>query len=416
MGASTSGGSVSFTPSQLHLERYADVLVNYALGEGTGIAAGDVVHVVAPESAKPLYVEVCRAVWRSGGHVIGQYLPDDDREHNLSRDFYTLAGESQLTFLPKRYRRGLLDDTDHMVYIRAEKDPRALGEVDPAKLLTHRRSLRPVLEWRMAKENAGQFHWTAASYATEGMAQEAGMPLEEYWEQIVQACFLDQPDPKASWRHVAEQIGRYTTWLTGLPIDRLHVEGADVDLWITLGERRRWIGGGGRNIPSFEVFTSPDWRGTEGRIRFSEPLYIYGSLITGIELEFSEGRVRSARADQNQHLLEEMVATENADRVGEFSLTDARLSRITRFMADTLYDENVGGPYGNTHLALGRSLDICFDGDPATLWPDEAARLGFNDSATHTDIVSTTDRMVTALMRDGSEQVIYRGGQFTLED
>ncbi len=203
--------------------------------------------------------------------------------------------------------------------------------------------------------------------------------------------------------------------LDALPIERLQVRGSDVDLQLTLGEKRRWIGGGGRNIPSFEIFTSPDWRGTEGWIRFSEPLYEFGSLITGIELEFQQGSVSRAAAAENEDLLLEMLNTENANRVGEFSLTDARLSRITRFMADTLFDENVGGPFGNTHIAVGKALPHCYDGDPEKLTTEDWERLGFNDSVVHTDIVSTTDREVTAVMHDGSRRTIYASGRFQLD-
>jgi len=85
-------------------------------------------------------------------------------------------------------------------------------------------------------------------------------------------------------------------------------------------------------------------------------------------------------------------------------------------MADTRADENVGGPFGNTHLALGRAIHACYRGDPGPVSAEEWDALGFNDCATHTDIVSTTDRTVTAVLRDGSEQTIYASGQFTLED
>jgi aminopeptidase len=126
--------------------------------------------------------------------------------------------------------------------------------------------------------------------------------------------------------------------------------------------------------------------------------------------------VTRAGAAQNEELLTEMVATEGADRLGEFSLTDSRLSRITHFMAETLFDENVGGAFGNTHLAIGNAIQFCYDGDPELLSSDDWAALGFNHSAIHTDIVSTTDRTVTAIMRDGSERTIYAAGQFTLDD
>jgi aminopeptidase len=110
-----------------------------------------------------------------------------------------------------------------------------------------------------------------------------------------------------------------------------------------------------------------------------------------------------------------MIATEGADRVGEFSLTDRRFSRITRFMAQTLYDENVGGEFGNTHIALGRSYQDAYDGDPATLAGADWEQLGFNTSSVHTDIVSTTRRTVTASLRGGEERVIYRDGEFVLD-
>ena len=81
-----------FQPSQEVLERYADVLVNYALGGGAGVKPGEVVRISAQEAAKPLYVELHRAVWRAGAHAIGHYQPDEDGDWNLARDFYTLAG------------------------------------------------------------------------------------------------------------------------------------------------------------------------------------------------------------------------------------------------------------------------------------------------------------------------------------
>ncbi|HET8977026.1 MAG TPA: aminopeptidase [Solirubrobacteraceae bacterium] len=403
-----------YDPSSDHLERYAALLVDYALGGGDGIARGDVVLINAPDRAKAFYLELCKAVWRSGGHVLSGYRPSDDGESAVTRAFYEIADDEQLDFFAASYWKGVIDQSDHLLHIMCESDPHALRDVPPAKIMRSRQARRPLQEWQVAKEDAGALTWTIGLYGTEGMAAEAGMGIEEYWEQIIAGCFLDDPDPVGRWREVNAQITAHCEALNALPIERLHVEGEDIDLWLTVGERRRWLGGGGRNVPSFEVFTSPDWRGTEGRIRFSEPLYIYGSLIRGVELEFRDGRVVSSRADENEPLLREMLSADGADRVGEFSMTDARLSRITRFMANTLYDENTGGRFGNTHLAVGRALTPCYDGDASTVSKEEWERLGFNDSVVHTDIVSTTDRTVTATLSDGTQQVIYRDGQFTV--
>ena len=340
--------------------------------------------------------------------------PDDDANYNLARDFYEVASDAQIDFFPARYRRGLVDEIDHMVALISDADMHALEGVPPAKIMRRGESMKPWMEWRAEKENAGKFTWTLGLYGTPAMAAEAGLSEADYWQQISQACFLDEDDPIARWREVTAQINDYKTRLNALDIDRLHVLGEDVDLRITLGEARQWVGGSGRNIPSFEIFTSPDWRGTEGWIDFNQPLYRYGNLVKGIRLEFKGGRVVDATAEVGEELIKEMVATANADKVGEFSLTDSRFSRITKFMAETLYDENVGGPYGNTHIALGKSYLDCFAGDPSTIDAAEADRLGFNDSSVHTDIVSTTDRTVTATLRDGSDVVIYADGQFQL--
>jgi aminopeptidase len=121
-----------------------------------------------------------------------------------------------------------------------------------------------------------------------------------------------------------------------------------------------------------------------------------------------------AKAKENEKLLKEMIATKGANKIGEYSLTDRRHSRITKFMAETLFDENMGGKYGNTHLALGMSYRDTYAGDVSKLTTKEAERLGFNDSSVHTDIISTTRRTVTAHLKDGSTKIIYKDGEFIL--
>jgi aminopeptidase len=405
---------MTYGPPPEVIERYAKLLIDYALGGGGGIKAGDVVRVIANEDARPMYVELCKAVWRSGGHVIQDYGVADDTETGLDRAFIELASDEQLDFLPEKYMRGVFDEIDHYVVVVGDRDPHASDGVDPERKMRHARASGPVFAMVMEGIASGTLTWTGALYGTPAMAAEARLSLEEYWGQIIKACFLDDEDPIARWREVNDQIEAQAKWLSSLPIERLHVLGEDVDLHITLGEQRKWVAGGGANIPSFEVFTSPDWRGTEGWIRFNQPLYYHGPLIEGIELKFERGEVVSATAMTNEELLKQMVAGEGAGKVGEFSLTDSRISRVDHFMANTLYDENTGGRFGNTHIALGFALpSVCFAGDPATLSDEESQRLGFNVAASHTDIVSTTDRTVTATLSDGSELVIYEDGKFT---
>ena len=101
-----------------------------------------------------------------------------------------------------------------------------------------------------------------------------------------------------------------------------------------------------------------------------------------------------------------------ACRLGEFSLTDRRFSKIDRFMAETLYDENYGGRYGNMHIALGSSYADTYAGDPSELTPALRRKLGFNDSALHWDLVNTQRKRVQALLKDGRRVCIYEDGLF----
>jgi aminopeptidase len=412
---------MSYMPSDTILKKYADVLVNFALGGGKGIKKGDVVRISSSESAKPLYIMVCNAVVDAGGHVIGNYGPDDEqgdkrRNISVSRYFYEHASPEQIRFFPKNYLDGLAGQIDHSIFILADADPHALKGIDPKKILMRGIALKPFKDLLNKKEWKGKFTWTIGMYGTPAMAREAGLSEKAYWDQIIKACFLDQKDPIAKWKATYRDIEKYRSRLNNLSpkIERLHAKGPDMDLWVRLGEKRHWHAGSGRNIPSFEIFTSPDWRGTEGWIRFNQPLYRYSNKITGIQLWFKNGRVVRSSAKTNENLLKQMIATPGADKVGEYSLTDSRHSRITKFMAETLFDENMGGRFGNTHIALGMSYRDTYAGDVSKLTDREAKRLGFNDSSVHTDMISTTRRTVTAYLKDGSTKIIYKDGRFVL--
>jgi len=161
---------MTYTPSQEILERYASVLVEFALGGGEGIRAGEVVRVSAPESAKPLYLELLKAVWRAGGHVIDGYHADEEQRGGGSRAFFELASDAQIDHFPARYLRGLIDEMDHQVSVIADADPHALETVDPARIMRRGEALREVMDWRGEKENEGRFSWTLGLYGTPAMA------------------------------------------------------------------------------------------------------------------------------------------------------------------------------------------------------------------------------------------------------
>jgi len=403
---------MAYTPSDEILDKYAKVLVNFALGGGTGIKPGQVVYLQSPLSALPYYRALRKNIIDSGGMIING-LSDD--MSGAAKFFYEHASQQQLTFFMDKYFKGLVGQVDHRIAVIADHDVHEMDKVDPKKMMLAQKSMKPLIQWFDKKEHDGKYTWTLALYGTPSMAKEAGLSEKEYWDQIIKACFLDYDNPIAEWRKVTKEVKRVAKKLSDLNINKVHIKGKDVDLHVTIGKQRDWLGGGGRNIPSFEVFTSPDWRGTEGWIRFNTPLYYYGPKVEGIELQFKAGRVVKATAQKNQKLLREMLSTDpGASQLGEFSLTDKRISRITKFMAETLFDENIGGPYGNTHIAVGRSYLDTYRGDAGKMTKTQEKSLGYNESVIHVDMFSTTDRTVTATLPGGSQKVIYKNGQFTI--
>lgn len=398
-----------YVPSKKILQNYAHVLVNFALGQKEGILKGEVVECIVPDIAKPLALELQNAILRAGGHVLMRIVPT-----GFDKDYFELATQEQLTFFPAEHLKTRADLIDHSIGILADPHPHELSETEPAKIMTARNSKKAYRDWLNHKENNDNFTWTLALWGVEAKAQIVGLTLEEYWQQIINACFLDAADPIAEWRKVNTLQTSIKNALNELSIESLHMTGADMDLTVKLGPERLWAGGTNRNIPSFELFTSPDWRGTNGWIKFSEPVYRYGNVIEGARLEFTGGIVTKATATRGEQILTEMLKTENANKLGEYSLTDRRLSHITHPMAETLYDENIGGRYGNTHVAIGMAYKDCFRGNPGVVTEAEWQNMGYNDSAEHTDIISTTDRTVTATLPDGTQKIIYVDGQFTV--
>ena len=398
-----------YTPSQKILEKYADVLVNFALGGGKGIKKGEVVFLQVPESAKQLLKALRITVLKAGGNPITNYIPD-----NFSRDFFDYADERQIKFFPTKYLKGKIDEMDHVISIIAEVNKYELKGVDPKKIMLNGLSMKPYMDWRNEKENKGRLTWTIAMYATNAMAKNAGMSLGKYWEEIIKGCYLNEKDPINKWRQTFAEIERIKTKLNSLDIQKLRIYAKDTDLIIGIDKNRKWLGGDGRNIPSFEIFISPDYSQTEGFISFSEPLYRYGNVIKNIKLKFKNGSVIESEASEGGEILKEMIRTKGANKVGEFSLTDKRFSKITKFMGETLFDENMGGKHGNTHIALGSAYKDSYPGNPSEIKKDDWNKIGYNDSSVHTDIISTTNRTVMATLSDGQDMLIYKNGQFTL--
>ena len=397
-----------FTEKQL--ERYADVLWwGLTTARKAPFKKNDIVLIRFHRPAVRLAEVIYAGLLSRGMQPVQRMSPTITME----RDFYLHASNRQLVFLPPGEKE-LMAHLNGSIYLHAPESITHLGDVDPQKIgkaAVAQKTLRDILNLREAR---GRFSWTLCVFPTAELAVQAGISLEEYSRQVIKACFLRKADPVAEWRHIFENARTIKKWLNSMKIKYLHVESDHIDLEITPGEKRQWIGISGRNIPSFEIFISPDWRGTRGTYYANQPSYRSGNLVEGVNLEFKSGKVIKVMAKTGQTFVrKQLQMDEGADKLGEFSLTDKRFSKINLFMANTLFDENYGGKFGNCHIALGSSYSNTYAGDGEGLNQTLKQKLGFNESALHWDLVNTEKKLVTAHLQTGKAVIIYENGRFT---
>lgn len=394
--------------NRTQLERYADVLVwGLRTARQGKYARNDVVLIQYERPAADLMEMVFDRLLDMGINPVQRMGLTSSLEHT----FYKKAGPRQLTFIAPGEKE-LIENLNGRMFLRAPESLTHLSDVDPArigKLLVSRKPLRDIMDRR---ENQGVYAWTLCTCPTEALAKSAGLSLKQYAGQIIKACYLDKSDPVKEWNRIYREMAAIKKWLNSLRIDYIRVESDSIDLKVTPGEKRRWIGISGHNIPSFEIFTSPDWRGTEGTYYADQPSYRSGNYVEGVRLKFRKGSVVNVEAKRGGEFTAKQLRMDaGANKVGEFSLTDRRFSRIDRFMADTLYDENYGGRYGNCHIAVGSSYAETY-ADKVEKTKEFKKEKGYNDSALHWDLVNTENKTVTARLVTGKDLIIYDNGIF----
>jgi aminopeptidase len=332
----------------------------------------------------------------------------------MERSFYDISNSRQLVFTPPGEEE-LYKNLNGSIFLHAPESITHLSGVDPGKIgkaAVARKHLKDTIDKR---EEEGVFGWTLCMLPTAELAKHAGLPMKEYTNEIAAACFLNKKSPVEEWKRVYNDAARIKKWLNGMNVKSFHIESENIDLVITPGAQRKWIGISGHNIPSFELFLSPDWRGTSGKYFADQPSYRSGNYVENVRLEFKKGSAVKIEAQTGEEFVRKQLAMDKgANRIGEFSLTDRRFSKINRFMANTLFDENYGGSFGNCHIAVGSSYSDTFSGDPKKLTKEMKKDLGFNDSALHWDLVNTEKKRVTARLAAGGKVVIYENGKFMI--
>lgn len=245
--------------------------------------------------------------------------------------------------------------------------------------------------------------------------------LKTFWKTIFKLCYMTKDeDPVTTWNEHQARILIQRNKLNNLKIRELRFRNSlGTDLTVGLNERAKWNGGSevsqGRkaysaNIPSEEVFTSPDRKNVNGKVVASRPLYLAGRAIEDFALTFTDGKVTKIDAGKNRKLLEDLIATdEGSAYLGEIALveTSSNISQSGLLFYNTLLDENA-----SCHLALGKAFASSIEGARAT--PDDTwTKANLNISAIHVDFMfGTPDLEITATTADGTSVQLFQHGDF----
>ncbi len=285
--------------SDIHLQRYAQVLIwGLKTARMEGFRKGDRVMIRYDMAALPLAEVVYAHLLEMGINPIPRVSLTPRMEH----DYYRISSARQLVFKTPGDEE-LFSALNGSISLRAPDSITHLSDIRPEKIgkfAVARKYLNDILDRREAQ---GKFGWTLCVYPTSELAGHAGLTLEEYCGQVVNACALKRSDPVAWWKNIYKDAQSIKKWLNSMRVESYTIESERVDLKVTPGLKRKWVGISGHNIPSFELFLSPDWRGTQGTYYADQPTYRSGNYVKGIELLFKAGSVVRASAEQGGEFL-----------------------------------------------------------------------------------------------------------------
>jgi aminopeptidase len=389
------------------LNRFADLVVRV----GVNVQPGSGVMVTADTA----HLEIARAVVERAYVAGAEWVEVEWSDGPIRHSRLTHSSIESLTrsrpWAIERVKE-LTAERGVVISLVGDPDPHLFDDVDPVKAAARR------VDEAMAARDAllvHQLRWTVVAAPNPGWAREVfGEPdTERLWDAVETAMRLDEPDPVACWRDRAAELAARGRALDALNLTEVNYRSAGTDLTVGLVPDCRWSGGGDNdpdgiwympNIPTEEVFTSPDRRRADGTISLTKPVIVNGQVVDGLRVTFSGGRITDVTAASGaEAVLAELDTDEGARSLGEVSLVDrdSRIAKAGILFHNTLFDENAA-----CHVAWGQSFPFAVAGGLERT-DDERFDIGLNRSAVHTDVVIGGAGMtVTGTGPKGSVEII----------
>ncbi len=390
------------------LERYAELAVRI----GANVQPGQQVFIHPELEHAELGRALARQAYKAGASFVHVLWADDHVRHAM----IGLGPDSALTYSPE-WRKEMVEAGagNAALSTTGTPEPDLMADLDGERL--GRAMPLEIAEIRQRQHRDNSVNWCGIGAPNPGWATRVfGEPdVERLWEAVAFTMRLDEPDPVAAWREHLDRLDARGAALTALQPDALHYRGPGTDLTVGLFPTAKWASARFRtsggidyvaNMPTEEIFTTPDPRRAEGTIRSSLPLVLGGRTIRGLAFTFEDGRIVNVDAEEGADLVRSQLATlENADRLGELALVtkESRVGQSGVLFFDTLFDENA-----TCHIAYGMGLGYAFDGEP-----DEA----MNASKIHVDfMVGGPELEVDALLADGTAVPLIRAETWQYEE
>jgi len=384
---------------------------------GVNLQPGQRLAINALVEHHPFVRALAESAYELGAGYVDVYYSDQ----SVRRAHILHASDEELGWSPPwlvERAKAIATDGGALLSISGNPTPDIYADLDGGRIA--RSQMRAVREATLALTE-GTCNWSIVAYPTEGWAQAVfGEPdLERLWEAVATAVRLDDPDPVAAWRaHMAKLSDRANT-IDACRFDAIRYEGPGTELTVGLHPDSSWqaaldLSRGIQHVPNMpteEVFTTPDARRVEGTVRATYPLALQGQIVRGLEVRFAGGRVEDLHADEGEELMRTLVGTDDgAGRLGEIALVDreSRVGKTGIVFYDTLFDENAA-----SHIALGAGIVQAVEVEG--LSAEERHARGVNVSSIHTDFMIGSDELaVSGVSADGAETPILRDGEWVL--